>query len=71
MVKLGEWSERVEAIRSGFTIEKGFRGEHFKNISVLKGKGRFKAGIRDTFPIVSEIEQESGFYPAFGTWMSQ
>ena len=33
----GRWSERVKAIRSGFTIEKGFRGAHFERISGFEG----------------------------------
>ena len=37
----GRWSERVGAIRSAFTMEKGFRGAHFEHISVFKGTGRF------------------------------
>ena len=30
--------ERVGAIRSGFTIEKGFRGQHFEQISGFEGE---------------------------------
>ena len=37
----GKRSERVGAIQSGFTNEKGFRGEHFEHIARFKGNGRF------------------------------
>ena len=41
--------QRIGAIRSDFTIEKGFRGQHFEQISGFEGT--FKAELRDTFPI--------------------
>ena len=50
-VKLGERrSGRVGAIRVGFTIEKGFRGEHSEHISGFSGKKEIVSGILGHFP---------------------
>ena len=44
-------------------LKMGLAGSILSIFSVFKGKGRFSAGFRDTFPIKSEFEQERRFYP--------
>ena len=43
-------SGRVGAIRTGFTIEKGFRGVHFEHISGFEGEREILGGIPGYFP---------------------
>ena len=40
-------------------MKRGFVGSILGTFPVFKGKGKFPAGFRDTFPIESEFEQES------------
>ena len=40
----------VRAIQSGFTNEKGFRGEHFEHISDFEGEREILSGIPGYFP---------------------
>ena len=42
--------ERVGATRRGFTIEKGFRGQHFEHISGFEGEQEILGGNQGYFP---------------------
>ena len=56
----------LERFRADSRMKKGFVGSILATFSVLKEKGRFQAGFRDTVPIWSRFEQGSQFYP--GIW---
>ena len=61
-------SGRVGAIWSGFTIEKGFRGEHFKHISGFPVKREILCGILGHFPNLECIRAEKAILSRNWEW---
>ena len=63
----GRWSERGRAIRSGFTMEKGFRGQHFEHISGFEGEQEILGGNQGYFPdFCRKLRRKVHFIPDSG-----
>ena len=61
-------SGRVEAISSGFTNEKGFRGEHFEHISGFSGKRTILSWILGHFPNLEWIRADKAILSRNREW---
>ena len=46
--------------QTGFTIEKGFRGQHFEHISNFEGEREISSGIPAHFPDLERIRADKG-----------